>query len=219
MALTCLILHRRLVRERAPPGLLRLPRLLGDGPRHGPPPHRRERPHLAGPADGDHVNIQPLLDALGIQEDAARAPADGLSTQITELQTRLREAETHLEHLAITRKTVTVLADRLPARANSPDLPEHPDRPRILAVFNDSTGPLRARDVCEALNHELLPKNKWRQETSVVIAKTCKSLSGRAARAAGTGRRESLDVAVAAAGVTAEAERGGVHAAGEYGGC
>ncbi|MGA5069092.1 hypothetical protein ACPB9E_35890 [Streptomyces exfoliatus] len=39
------------------------------------------------------------------------------------------------------------------------DLPEHPDYPRILAVFNDTTGPLRARDLCEALDHELLPKN------------------------------------------------------------
>jgi transposase len=35
----------------------------------------------------------------------------------------------------------------------------HPDYPRILAVFNEATGPLRARDVCEALDHELLPKN------------------------------------------------------------
>ncbi|MFE0641791.1 hypothetical protein ACFW2Y_09325 [Streptomyces sp. NPDC058877] len=30
---------------------------------------------------------------------------------------------------------------------------------RILGVLNDATGPLRARDVCEALDHELLPKN------------------------------------------------------------
>ncbi|MFE1407810.1 hypothetical protein ACFW5D_30130 [Streptomyces sp. NPDC058770] len=103
------------------------------------------------------MNLQPLLDALGIQEDAARDLADGLRTQITELQARLREAETHLEHLAITRKTVTALADRLPAAP--PDLPEHPDYPRILTVFNEATGPLRARDVCEALDHELLPKN------------------------------------------------------------
>ena len=43
------------------------------------------------------MNIQPLLDTLGIQEDAARALADDLRTQITELQGRLREAETHLE--------------------------------------------------------------------------------------------------------------------------
>ncbi|MFD7234930.1 hypothetical protein ACFWAT_06430 [Streptomyces syringium] len=38
-------------------------------------------------------------------------------------------------------------------------MPEHPDYPRILAVFNEATGPLRARDVCEALDYELLPKN------------------------------------------------------------
>uniref|UniRef100_UPI002F90F7C4 hypothetical protein n=1 Tax=Streptomyces virginiae TaxID=1961 RepID=UPI002F90F7C4 len=103
------------------------------------------------------MNVQPLLDALGIQENAARALADDLRGQITELQGRLRETETHLEHLAITQKTVTALADQLPAVP--PDLPEHPDYPRILGVFNDATGPLRARDVCEALDHELLPKN------------------------------------------------------------
>ncbi|MFI5774016.1 hypothetical protein ACIA74_36985 [Streptomyces sp. NPDC051658] len=103
------------------------------------------------------MNLQPLLHALGIQEHAARALADDLRTQIDELHARLRETETHLEHLAITRTTVTGLADRLPA--HTPDLPEHPDYPRILAAFNDATGPLRARDVCEALDHELLPKN------------------------------------------------------------
>ncbi|NWF29479.1 hypothetical protein HW130_25015 [Streptomyces sp. PKU-EA00015] len=105
------------------------------------------------------MSVEPLLDALGLQEDAARALADDLRTQIMELQGRLREAETHLEHLAITRKTVTALADRLPAAAASPELPDHPDYPRILAVFNEASGPLRARDVCEALDHELLPKN------------------------------------------------------------
>ncbi|MGP3683167.1 hypothetical protein ACTVZO_43150 [Streptomyces sp. IBSNAI002] len=105
------------------------------------------------------MNIEPLLDALDVQQDAARSLAEDLRTQIAELQGRLREAETHLEHLAITRKTVTALADRIPAGADSPDLPEHPDYPRILGVFNDATGPLRARDICEALDHELLPKN------------------------------------------------------------
>ncbi|MGW0428368.1 hypothetical protein ACWDZZ_15180 [Streptomyces sp. NPDC002990] len=105
------------------------------------------------------MNIEPLLDALGIQEDAARALTDDLRTQIAELQGRLREAETHLEHLAITRKTVIALGERLAAHPVSPGLPEHPDYPRILAVCNEGTGPLRARDVCEALDHELLPKN------------------------------------------------------------
>ncbi|UXY17840.1 hypothetical protein N8I84_03135 [Streptomyces cynarae] len=67
------------------------------------------------------MNIRPLLDALDLQEEAARALADDLRAQIDDLQTRLREAETHLEHLTITRKTVIGLADRLPASA--PDLP------------------------------------------------------------------------------------------------
>lgn len=105
------------------------------------------------------MNLQPLLGALDVQEEAARALADDLRTGIDELQARLREAETHLEHLAITRKTITALADRLPTQADSPNLPDHPDYPRILAVFNEAADPLRARDVCEALDHELLPKN------------------------------------------------------------
>jgi hypothetical protein len=113
------------------------------------------------------VNIQPLLEALDIQQDAARVLADDLHTQIDKLQARLREAETHLEHLAITRKTVTALADQIPTQASSPDLHQHqhqhqhqhPDYPRILALFNETPDPLRARDVCQALDHELLPKN------------------------------------------------------------
>ncbi|MGW4492311.1 hypothetical protein [Streptomyces sp. NPDC004376] len=105
------------------------------------------------------MNIQPLLDALDVQEDAAQALADDLRIQIVQLQSQLREAETHLEHLAITRKTVTALADRIPTQAASPELPDHPDYPRILAVCNEATSPIRARDVCEALDHELLPKN------------------------------------------------------------
>ncbi|MGW4518811.1 hypothetical protein ACWEO4_44605 [Streptomyces sp. NPDC004393] len=40
-----------------------------------------------------------------------------------------------------------------------PELPEHPDHPRILAAFNESPSPLRAKDVCQVLAHELLPKN------------------------------------------------------------
>jgi hypothetical protein len=109
------------------------------------------------------VNLSPLLQALDLQEDAARALAGDLRTQIDTLQTQLREAELRLEHLAITRTTITGLADRIPVqspdRSESLELPEHPDYPRILAVFNDTTGPLRARDICQTLDLELLPKH------------------------------------------------------------
>ncbi|WP_331725073.1 hypothetical protein OG783_33705 (plasmid) [Streptomyces jietaisiensis] len=73
------------------------------------------------------MNLQPLLDALDLQEDAARTLADELRAQIDELQTRLREVDAHLEHLVITREIVTGLADRFPVGA--PDLPKHPDSP------------------------------------------------------------------------------------------
>jgi hypothetical protein len=131
--------------------LRRPPRSRG----HGPSAHRRERFHLARGAGGGSVNIRPLLDALDLQGNAALA--DDLCAQIDDLHSRLRKAETHLEHLAITPTTVTGLADRLPAA--TPYLPDHPDYPRILAAFDHATGPLRAKGVCEALGHELLPKN------------------------------------------------------------
>ncbi|MGW2180641.1 hypothetical protein ACWCXX_21570 [Streptomyces sp. NPDC001732] len=109
------------------------------------------------------MNLNLLLQALDLQEDAVRALTDDLRTQIDTLQTQLREAELRLEHLAITRTTITGLADRIPVQSadpsGSPELPEHPDYPRILAAFNDTTGPLRARDICQALDFELLPKH------------------------------------------------------------
>ncbi|MCO8307157.1 MULTISPECIES: hypothetical protein [Streptomyces] len=116
-----------------------------------PPPgakRRWPREYPASPSGTGHP---------GGSRPGARAQADDLRRQIEGLQTRLREAETHLEHLAITRKTVTSLADRIPA--SPPELPEHPDYARILTVFNEATGPLRAKDVCQSLGHELLPKN------------------------------------------------------------
>ncbi|MFF3488207.1 hypothetical protein ACFYXC_33710 [Streptomyces sp. NPDC002701] len=104
------------------------------------------------------MNLRPLLDALDLQEDTARTLADDLRAQIIDLQTRLREAEMHLEHLTITRKTVTGL-HRPVSRPSRRSCPSIRTTPRILAAFNHATGPLRAKDVCQALGHELLPKN------------------------------------------------------------
>ncbi|MFE2271647.1 hypothetical protein ACFXB4_20680 [Streptomyces lavendulae] len=87
------------------------------------------------------MNIQPLLDALDIQKTAAPALAGDHRAQIEELQGRSR-AETRLERLAITRNTVTALADRFPVGTSPPETPEHLDYPRILAAFNEVTGPL-----------------------------------------------------------------------------
>ncbi|MEU1439549.1 hypothetical protein ABZ438_36585 [Streptomyces sp. NPDC005786] len=109
------------------------------------------------------MNLTPLLQALDLQEDAVRVLANDLRAQIDTLQAQLREAELRLEHLAITRTTITGLADRIPVQNAGPsgnlELPEHPDYPRIVAAFNDATSPLRARDICQALDIGLLPKH------------------------------------------------------------
>ncbi|MEU8140094.1 hypothetical protein [Streptodolium elevatio] len=97
-----------------------------------------------------------MLDALGLQDDAARVLVDGLRAPIDELRGRLRETES------------TSKAWRSPGRPSRPHRPvagrpagpaRAPDGPRILGIFNDATGPLRANDVCDTLDHERLPKN------------------------------------------------------------
>ncbi len=80
------------------------------------------------------MSIQHLLEALDVQEGGARALADDLRTHIQELHSRLREAETHLKYLAITRKTVHRARWPAPCRdlqgrpARAPGLPPHPRR-------------------------------------------------------------------------------------------
>lgn len=62
---------------------------------------------MARSTGGRRVNLNPLHQALGLREDAVRALADGLRTQIDAPQTQLHEAEPRLEHLVITRTTIT----------------------------------------------------------------------------------------------------------------
>jgi len=56
----------------------------------------------------------------------------------------------------ITRKIVLALADAADALPAPPDSPAYQ---QILAVFADAWQPLRARDLCQALDIGLLPKN------------------------------------------------------------
>ncbi|WP_328786358.1 MULTISPECIES: hypothetical protein [unclassified Streptomyces] len=88
------------------------------------------------------MNLQPLLDVPGIQKEAARALADDLRGQITELQDRLREAETHLEHLEITRKTITAsLTGSRPPRRTCPSTRITPDPRRLQRGYRPPASP------------------------------------------------------------------------------
>lgn len=107
------------------------------------------------------MNLQPLLAALAIQEQQATAGAERLREQIAELTDRLREAEEELEHLHITRKTILSLPDEDTPRPSAPEPPalsDHPDYQRILDAFATADHPMRARDLCEALDTGFEPK-------------------------------------------------------------
>lgn len=77
-----------------------------------------------------------------------------------ELTARLRELDEEIESLAVTRKTLLALPPAPPEPAEEPPvLPTHPAYQQILDVFADAAGPMRARDLCQALDLPLKPKN------------------------------------------------------------
>jgi hypothetical protein len=81
--------------------------------------------------------------------------------QIDDLTAKLGELDEAIDHLRITRKTLLSLADEPdPAPAALPPvLPDHPAYQQILAVFAESGQPLRARDLCQALDLPIVSKN------------------------------------------------------------
>jgi cell division septum initiation protein DivIVA len=102
--------------------------------------------------------LQSLLDKITAREQAVASEAEQVRAHIDELAGRLRELDQEAEHLRITRKTVVGLADDL-AEKPSPVLPEHPAYQQILAAFAEMRQPMRARDLCQALDLDIIPKN------------------------------------------------------------
>ncbi|MFJ8025352.1 hypothetical protein [Streptomyces sp. NPDC096311] len=108
--------------------------------------------------------LNPLLERIDERTQALTDQAAMVRAQIEELSARLGELDEHLEHLRITRKTVLTLAgkpDTAQTRVSSPvhELPEHPAYQQIMTLFADTGGPLRARDLCLALDLPIVPKN------------------------------------------------------------
>lgn len=59
----------------------------------------------------------------------------------------------------ITRKTLLELPDPQPPAPPAPQLPDHPAYQQIMAVFAAADAPLRARQVCKAMDLEIAPNN------------------------------------------------------------
>jgi hypothetical protein len=106
-----------------------------------------------------------LLDRIDAREQALAREAADVQARIDELTARLRELEEAVSDLQVTRKTLISLAgqdDGQPAAepaGPSPALPDHPACQQILTAFADLQRPLRARDLCLALDLPILPKN------------------------------------------------------------
>jgi hypothetical protein len=106
------------------------------------------------------VTLKPVLDTLAAREHEVHARAEQLRGQIEELAAALADAEQELDHLRITRQTMLALADQIPQPpAAPPALPDNPAYQQILAVFAQTTGPLRARDLCQALDLGFQPNH------------------------------------------------------------
>nr|WP_223243933.1 hypothetical protein [Streptomyces sp. CBMA156] len=97
---------------------------------------------------------------IGVRENAVAEQAGRLRNQIDELTALLGELDTESENLQITRKTLSNLPT--PAPVDDPprtEAPEHPAYQQILTVLADTGAPMRARDICQALDLPILPKN------------------------------------------------------------
>lgn len=100
-----------------------------------------------------HAVIQQLLD--GIEQRERR-----LTERIGELATRLREAQAECEALATTAKTVRAMAADLDLeQPPAPALPDGAAYQQIVSVFEHERRPLRARDLCIALDLPIVPKH------------------------------------------------------------
>lgn len=112
-----------------------------------------------------HDAAKPFLDQTDVHERELAEQAEQIRAHIEELTARLAELDTGVENLQITRTTLrAIAADILSGPVPEPALappaaPEHPACQQILTVFADAGGPLRARDLCQALDLPIIAKN------------------------------------------------------------
>jgi hypothetical protein len=105
-----------------------------------------------------------LLDKIDAREQALAREAEQARTMIEDLAAKVREPGEATGHLRITRKTLISLASEPATEPAGPPpvLPGHPACQQILAVFADAGRPMRARDLCQAL--DLAPRAQEHRE-------------------------------------------------------
>ncbi|MCD7445732.1 hypothetical protein K4B79_47135 [Streptomyces lincolnensis] len=104
---------------------------------------------------GGELTLGAVLARLEEREREIAAQAETTGEQIEQLTARLDELGRAAEEIRITRKTLLELPDPQPPAPPAPKLPDHPAYQQILAVFTAADAPLRARQVCEAMDMEI----------------------------------------------------------------
>lgn len=108
----------------------------------------------------ENPQVKAILDHIETRESELADQAGQFRAPIEELTRQPGELDAESENLRITRKTLLTLP--LPSPDTGPDRPDIPDHPayqQILTALADAGRPMRARDLCQALDLPILPKN------------------------------------------------------------
>ncbi|KMS76595.1 hypothetical protein ACM01_05355 [Streptomyces viridochromogenes] len=108
---------------------------------------------------GGELTLGAVLARLEEREREIAAQAETTREQITQLTAQLDELGRAAEEVRITRKTLLALPDPQPPAPPALKLPDHPAYRQIMTVFTAADHPLRARQVCEAMDLEIAPNN------------------------------------------------------------
>jgi hypothetical protein len=105
-----------------------------------------------------------LLDKIDAREQALAREAEQAQARIDELAARLRDLQQEISDLQVTRKILLSLAGQedepVPEPGTpAPAIPDNPAYQQILDAFADLRRPLRARDLCLALDLPIVAKN------------------------------------------------------------
>ncbi|MCX4426343.1 hypothetical protein [Streptomyces mirabilis] len=106
----------------------------------------------------ENPQVKDILEHIETRERELADQAEQLRARIEELTRQLGEIDAESENLRITRKTLLTLPMPSPA-AEPADIPDHPAYQQILTALADAGRPMRARDLCQALDLPILPKN------------------------------------------------------------
>ncbi|WP_329461022.1 hypothetical protein [Streptomyces sp. NBC_01431] len=108
----------------------------------------------------ENLHARAILEHIDARDRELADQDAQLRDRIEELTRQLSEIDAESENLRTTRKTLLALPVLSSAtEPDRPDSPEHPAYQQILTALADAGRPMRARDLCQALDLPILPKN------------------------------------------------------------